>query len=96
MIYQFISDLLFNIELWEQGADWRSWILHGLVGAALGLLAGPEVVFYVFGVREAEQFMHEVKNGVPLGEVDYIDHFMDVFVPGMLAGMLAAFFPIFR
>jgi hypothetical protein len=88
----FFGDLVYNIEMWEQQAAWRSWAIHAGVGAALGFVGGPGLVFAVFAIREAEQFLHRLKNDVPS---DWIDVFMDVFSPVVVSVALAAFFPAF-
>ena len=92
-LYLTVSDFIYSLEQWEQRAPWRSWLMHGVVGAALGWLAGPAVVFYVFSIREGEQLLHAVKSEK---RIDWTDVFMDIFSPVFVALLLAALVPAFR
>lgn len=57
-------NILSSIKQWIDGADWRSWIAHSIVGAAIAVvshglrfnnLASTWAVFVLFFVRELEQ-----------------------------------------
>jgi hypothetical protein len=64
--------VLSAIKTWVDGADWRSWVAHSLVGVAVALVsrligvgnaANVWCTFVLFTVREAEQALLAVIAG---------------------------------
>lgn len=73
------------VSRWSDVADWRSWVVHGTLTIPLMLVFGawPVIVFYF--LREGEQVLHRLMNGVPL---DSLDHVMDVTVPVLVVALV--------
>lgn len=80
-----IEKILLAINKWSDSSTWHSWVIHGLGAVPIALVFGfvPTSVFFL--LREAEQLAHEKMANV---KPDYVDHFLDWFVPTLVAGIL--------
>lgn len=84
--------LIARVYAWSQGADWRSWFLHGALAVPITLVFGPAACITFYLLREAEQVLHEELSTVRgrRGVVRWRDHFLDVWAPFAVAVLTAA------
>jgi hypothetical protein len=86
---------------WWTAKDWRTWLSHVGMAAALGLAAwmvvpcAPWYAAYMLGVlaywwREAEQVWEEYRtHGLDAVHAHALDHFGDIAVPFVVLGAVA-------
>lgn len=88
-------NILSSIKRWIDGADWRSWLTHSIVGViiasishALGfnMLASTWAVFVLFVVREMEQAALAFAAGV---QPHWNDALWDFVTPTVAAASLS-------
>lgn len=70
---------------WVNVADWRSWLVHGVVGALIALAVGVLPVVIYFTLREAEQLAHELMSPVANASPRWRDHALDIIAPVLAA-----------
>lgn len=80
-----IGEILWAIKDWADGADYRSWITHALIGLPIGYVFGITGVAAAYLIRELEQFAFEYMLE-DLGDwKHWLDHAMDVIAPVLVA-----------
>lgn len=77
-------NLLKTVRTWTNGAVWRSWLAHAVLGLPICLVAGPVALVTFYTVREAEQVAHRLMDGIPLY---WTDHMADVLAPAAVAAL---------
>jgi hypothetical protein len=83
-----------RIWVWQEVADWRSWITHtaiALLAAALltpliGWTAACVAVVFFYLMREAEQAVH---TAFVAGKQPWLDRAMDVLAPALGLGLIS-------
>lgn len=78
---RWISDLLLDIKLWIDEADYRSWIAHAVVALPIAALFGVVPVAVLFIVRELEQLAIEVAYEDWPEPLHLLDHLLDAVAP---------------
>ena len=87
-------NVLMRIWVWQEGADWRSWVTHTVVAILYAILltplmgwtAGCVASVFAFVVREAEQAVH---TAFAAGKQPWLDRVMDVLAPALGLGLLS-------
>jgi hypothetical protein len=77
-----LTNYLRIFSAWVDGADWRSWLVHGVLGWLIALVFGPVPAIVFFFLREAEQLAHELMAGT---RPPWLDHALDIVAPAAAA-----------
>lgn len=85
-IAQRVTEILWAIKDWTDKADWRSWIVHALIGLPIGLVFGTLGVAAAYTIRELEQLAFEYMMRDDTNEpIKWLDHVMDIVAPVLVA-----------
>lgn len=83
-------NIWYRIWLWQEKADWRSWITHAVAAVPLALLFGDYATSLIYLFREVLHIEMYVDHGE---QPHYLDHVMDFVAPYVVASAMAHFLP---
>ena len=74
---------LLELYFWVNKADYRTWILHGLIAILIAWGFGTKAAIAFYTLRELGQLAQELINGKP---PKYLYHVMDIVGPLIALG----------